>query len=87
MRYEWGISDNFSGTSKMHALNDNDLPLCMSEYRLKYHPFKIHAFHRYSGDDFPPFACKRCLKLFVAAVKNDCIEIRKEKLRLGEIER
>jgi hypothetical protein len=84
MKYEWGISDNFSPTSKMHALDDNDNPICMSESRVHNTGFKIHAFNRYTGDDFPPFACKKCTRLFTLAAKMDCIEIRKEKLRLGE---
>jgi len=79
MMYEWAYSDNYSDHSKTHASDDNGCALCNKK-------IKLHSFAgRYSGDDFPFNACKKCKKLFIDAAKMDCIEIRKEQICLGEL--
>ena len=77
--YEWALPDNYTDSSKVHALDDNGFALCNKK-------IKLHLVAGgYSGDDFPYNACKKCKKLFIGASKMDCVEIRKEQIHLGEL--
>ena len=79
MLYEWGISEKYDDRSSTHASDDFERALCNRN-------IKLHRFTgRYEGDNFPPLACKKCVKLFTKMTKMNCIEVRKERIRLGEI--
>lgn len=77
MTYEWAATENMSPL--YHASDDFGFALCNRTIRL--HNSDIHK-----RDGIPEYwACKRCTKLFVKMVKMNCVEIRKERIRLGEI--
>jgi len=80
MLYEWGVSEKYDDRSLLtHASDDFEHALCNRN-------IKLHRFvGRYVGDNFPPLACKKCVKKFIKMAKMNCVEIRKERMRLGEI--
>jgi len=78
MTYEWAATENLSPL--YHASDDFGFALCNRSIRL--HTADVHR-----RDDIPEYwACKKCVKLFVKMVKTNCVEVRKERINLGELQ-
>ena len=78
MTYEWAATENLSPL--YHASDDFGFAMCNRSIRL-------HNASCLRRDEIPDshLACKKCVGLFTKMVKMNCVEVRKERLRLGEI--
>ena len=78
MLYEWAATENLSPL--YHASDDFGFAMCNRTIRL-------HNSGIYCRNAIPEHfqACKKCTKLFRDMVINNCVAVRQERIRLGEI--